>query len=81
MNKFYPGEPVKKHIQSLNIIIQDIFLLLTPKYGKGKLTVFRVIGERVITIYAEEGGISRMFNDVKTQGYLFGFLVKYDNDS
>ena len=54
MKKYYPGEPVYIHIQSLINIIQEKNWVITTKKGKGKLPLFCGNGERVIPIYAEE---------------------------
>ena len=51
MNKYYPGEPVNIHIQSLINIMQVTNLLITTKKGEGKLPLFCGNGERVIPIY------------------------------
>ena len=37
MNKYYPGEPVHLHIQSLIHIIQDNNWVIITKDGKGTL--------------------------------------------
>ena len=50
MKKYYPGEPVNIHIQSLINIIQGTFGYLPPKKGKGKLTLFCGNGELAIPI-------------------------------
>ena len=52
MNKYYPGESVNIHIQSLINIMQDNNRVITTKKGKGRLPLFCGNGERVITIYA-----------------------------
>ena len=51
MKHYYPGEPVKKLIQSLINIIQEKNWVITTKKGKGKLPLFYGNGERVIPIY------------------------------
>ena len=51
MNKYYPGEPVNIHIQSLINIIQENNWVITKKKGKGKLPLFRGNVEQVIPIY------------------------------
>ena len=52
MNKYYPGEPVNIHIQSLINIMQDNNMVTTIKKVKSKLPLFCGNGERVIPIYA-----------------------------
>ena len=52
MNKYYPGEPVNIHKQSLINIIQDKNWVITTKKGKYKLPLFHGNGERLIPIYA-----------------------------
>ena len=54
MNKYYPGEPVNIHIQSLINIILEKNWVITTKKGKGKLPIFCGNGERVIPIYASQ---------------------------
>ena len=51
-NKYYPGEPVNIHIQSLTNIIQDNNWVITRKKDKGKLPLFCGNGKWVIPIYA-----------------------------
>ena len=51
MNKYYPGEPVNIHIQSLiNIVLVNNWVITTKK-GKGKIPIFCGNEERVIPIY------------------------------
>ena len=47
--KYYPGEPVNIHIQSLINIIQENNKVITTKKDKGKLPLFCGNGERLIT--------------------------------
>ena len=49
--KYYPGEPVNIHIQSLINIIQENNWEITTKKGKGKLSLFFGNGERAIHLY------------------------------
>ena len=49
--KYYPGEPVNIHIQSLINIIQERYWVIATKKGKGKLPLFWGHLERVIPIY------------------------------
>ena len=51
MKKYYLGEPVNIHIQSLINIIQKNNWVITNKKGKVKLSLFRDNGEQVIPIY------------------------------
>ena len=51
MNKYYPGEIVNLHIQSLINIMQENNRLFNTKKGKGKSTLFCSNGEQLITIY------------------------------
>ena len=51
--KYYPGEPVNIHIQSLIDIIQENNKVITIRKGKGKLPLFCGYGERIIPIYGE----------------------------
>ena len=52
INRYYSGEPVNIHIQSLiNIILENNWLITTKK-GKDKLPLFCGNGERVNPIYA-----------------------------
>ena len=51
MKKYHPGEPVNIHTESLINIIQEKNRAIKTKKGKGKLPLFFVNGEQVITIY------------------------------
>ena len=55
MKKYYPGEPVNIHIESLKILSGRTIGYLPPKEGKGKLPLFCGKGERLMTIYAMNG--------------------------
>ena len=55
INRYYPGEPVNIHIQSLINIVQENNWVITTKKRKGKLTLFRGNGERVNLIYGPGG--------------------------
>ena len=50
--RYYPGEPVNTHIQSLLNIIQENNWFITTKKVKGKLILFCGNGEQVNPIYA-----------------------------
>ena len=52
IHRYYPGEPVNIHMQSLINVVQDNNWLITTKKGKGKLPLFCGNGERVNPIYA-----------------------------
>ena len=45
INRYYPGDPVNIHIQSLINIIQENNWVITIKKGKGKLPLFHGNGE------------------------------------
>ena len=51
MKKYYPGEPVNRHMKSLINTIQDRNRVITTKNGKVKLPLLCSNGERVIPIY------------------------------
>ena len=51
VKKYHPGEPVNIHTESLINIIQEKNRAIKTKKGKGKLPLFFVNGEQVITIY------------------------------
>ena len=51
MNKYYPGEPINIHIQSLINSMQENNRVIIIKKGKGELPLFHGNGERVITTY------------------------------
>ena len=57
--KYYPGEPVNIHTQSLINIIQENNRVITTKNGKGELTLFCVNGEQVNTSYARDQTVVR----------------------
>ena len=59
INKYYPGETVNIHIQSLINIMQENNWVITTKKGNGKLPLFRGNGGQVIPIYALVWIISR----------------------
>ena len=44
MRKYYPGEPVNMHIESLINISQGYNWVIITKNGKGKSPLFRVNG-------------------------------------
>ena len=52
MKKYYPGEPVNIHLQSLINIIQENNWGITTKKGEGELPLFSGNRERLIPIYA-----------------------------
>ena len=52
MKKYYPGETVNVHIQSLINIIQEKNWVISTKKGKEKLPLFRGNGEQEIAIYS-----------------------------
>ena len=54
MNKYYTGEPVNIHIQSLINIMQENNIVINKKKGKGKLPLFRGNGKWVIPIYGDK---------------------------
>ena len=63
MNKYYPGEPVNIHIQSLiNIILENNWAITTKK-GKGKLPIFCGNGDRVIPIYVPRASLNLSFSE------------------
>ena len=51
MNKYYSGEPVNIHMQSLINIMKDNDWVIIAKNSQGKLPLFHGNGERVIPIY------------------------------
>ena len=55
MKKYYPGEPVNIHVQSLINIIQKNNWVITTKKGQGKFPLFCGNGEQVIPIYGGHG--------------------------
>ena len=56
MNKYYTGEPVNIHIQSLINIIPENIRLINNIKGKGKLPLFHGNGERVVPFYGLREG-------------------------
>ena len=49
--KYYPGEPINIHIQSLINTIHEKNWVITTKKGKGKLPLLCGNGERLISVY------------------------------
>ena len=66
INRYYPGEPINIHIQSLINITQYNNRVITTKKGKCKLPWFCGNGEQVIPIIS----IIQAYRQMHTRGFM-----------